>query len=110
MTVTADQRVPASARWATELMFVSSTNVGPVKVGWPPPITFLLMKYSQRIDRKIALQERLLIDGPCDHSVLDRVDHACVGVERRDPRVTVHLRDRLQRGQCHWRTEGQDAV
>jgi hypothetical protein len=40
------QRVPASARSATDSMFDSSTNAGPVSVGSPPPITFPFVRYS----------------------------------------------------------------
>src|ERR1700755_2498433 len=38
----------------------------------------------ERVDREVALQERLLVDGPLDSAGLDRVDEFCVRVEGAD--------------------------
>src|SRR6476619_6134398 len=84
MTVMADHRVPASARSATELMLVWSTKDGPVNIGWPPPITFLLVKYSHRFGRVRAFT---LVSVPPDRwsSAVRPQQHRAASPVRRSP-------------------------
>ena len=85
-------RVPPLASSATASMLDLSMKDGPVRVGWPPPIRFLLFDVEpQRVDGEVALQERLLVDRPLHVTALDRVDQCGVGVEGDDLRVAARV-------------------
>ena len=93
-----DQRVPASASSATDSMLVSSTNDGPVDYRLPTTDHVLVGQVQpQRVDGEIALQKRLLIDGPLHGPFRIASTTACVGIERRHPGVAVGLADGFQR-------------
>ena len=73
-------------------------NDGPVSVGLAAADDVAVVQVEpQRVDRQVALQVRLLVDGPLHAAVLDGVDECGVGVEGDDLGRAARVTDRLAR-------------
>jgi hypothetical protein len=83
-----------------ESILLTSMNAGPVRTGAAANGVAVIDDQSLGIDRWIALQERLLVGGPADVAVLNRVNQLGVGSEGVDNRVAIGGLLRLDGGRA----------
>jgi hypothetical protein len=102
--------MPLSAYFARESILLTSMNAGPVRTGTAANGVAVIDVQSQGIDRRIALQDRLLVGGPADVAVLNRVNQLGVGSEGVDNRVAIGGLLRLDGGQRDGCVQGHDLV